>query len=68
MPAYYLFKSTEVLDKMAMEKMLAEFSTHRYSVAGHCVVEVGEQVGGLAQARRPRKPVCGDSLVAQWCG
>ena len=58
--SYELFSSTEILGKMAMEKMLAGLSTRRYPVGLEPVGErVGEtvfgdkQVGGLAQ-------VCGD--------
>lgn len=40
-PAYELFNSTELLGKMAMEKMLAGLSTRRYPVG---LEPVGEQV------------------------
>jgi transposase-like protein len=40
-PAYELFSSTELLGKMAMERMLAGVSTRRYPVA---LEPVGEQV------------------------
>jgi transposase-like protein len=40
-PAYQLFTSTELLGKMAMERMLAGVSTRRYPVA---LEPVGEQV------------------------
>ena len=59
-PSYELFTSTEILGKMAMEKMLAGLSTRRYPVGlepvGARVAETvlgDKQVGGLP-------PVCGD--------
>ena len=42
MPAYELFSSTEVLGRMAMERMLAGLSTRRYPVG---LEPVGERVG-----------------------
>ncbi len=57
-PAYELFNDTEILGKMAMERMLAGLSTRRYGLGlepvGAAVTEVREgheQVGGLAQVR-----------------
>jgi putative transposase len=46
-PAYELFSSTEVLGRMAMERMLAGLSTRRYSVG---LEPVGEQVTETASA------------------
>ena len=58
--SYELFTSTEILGKMAMEKMLAGLSTRRYPVGLEPVgaacrrnILCDKQVGGLAQ-------VCGD--------
>ena len=55
-PAYELFTSTEILGKMAMERMLAGVSTRRYPVGLEPVGEqvdrnsqVDQQVGGLPQ-------------------
>jgi putative transposase len=44
-PAYELFSSTEVLGRMALERMLAGLSTRRY---GHGLEPVGEQVEAKA--------------------
>ena len=55
--SYELFTSTEILGKMAMEKMLAGLSTRRYPVGlepvgGRWTRRFGdEQVGGLPQVR-----------------
>ena len=46
-PAYELFSSTEVLGRMAMERMLAGLSTRRYAVG---LEPVGEQVTETATA------------------
>ena len=46
-PSYELFSSTEILGKMAMEKMLAGLSTRRYPVG---LEPVGEQVEEKASA------------------
>ena len=46
-PAYELFSSTEVLGRMAMERMLAGLSTRRYGVG---LEPVGEQVSAAATA------------------
>jgi transposase-like protein len=46
-PAYELFTSTELLGKMAMERMLAGVSTRRYPIA---LEPVGDQVGRDAKA------------------
>ncbi len=46
-PAYELFNSTELLGKMAMEKMLAGLSTRRYPVG---LEPVGEQTEATARA------------------
>ena len=56
LPAYELFTSTELLGKVAMERMLAGVSTRRYPAA---LEPVGEQVGRDATAiskARPREP------------
>ena len=47
LPAYELFTSTELLGKVAMERMLAGVSTRRYPAA---LEPVGEQVGRDATA------------------
>ena len=59
-PSYELFSSTEILGRMAMEKMLAGLSTRRYPVGLEPVgatyqrnIHCHKQVGGLP-------PVCGD--------
>ncbi len=46
-PSYELFSSTEVLGKMAMERMLAGLSTRRYGVG---LEPVGEQVSESASS------------------
>ena len=46
-PSYELFTSTEILGKMAMEKMLAGLSTRRYPVG---LEPVGEQVAETSSA------------------
>ncbi|HET7388356.1 MAG TPA: IS256 family transposase [Nocardioidaceae bacterium] len=46
-PAYELFNSTELLGKMAMEKMLAGLSTRRYPVG---LEPVGEQVQAASRS------------------
>ena len=46
-PSYELFTSTEILGKMAMEKMLAGLSTRRYSVG---LEPVGERVAEKSSA------------------
>jgi putative transposase len=45
LPSYELFSSTEVLGRMALERMLAGLSTRRY---GHGLEPVGEQVDATA--------------------
>ena len=47
LPCYELFSSTEVLGRMALERMLAGLSTRRY---GHGLEPVGEQVAATASA------------------
>ena len=47
MPAYELFSSTEILGKMAMERMLAGLSTRRYGVG---LEPVGEAVEASSSA------------------
>jgi putative transposase len=46
-PSYELFSSTEILGRMALERMLAGLSTRRYPVG---LEPVGEQVGDAATA------------------
>jgi putative transposase len=46
-PSYELFSSTEILGKMAMEKMLAGLSTRRYPVG---LEPVGAQISGKSSA------------------
>ena len=61
MPTYQAFASTELLDQLALERMLAKLSTRRYP-AGLEPVGSGVrpqargdlEVGGLAPVRRPR--------------
>ena len=45
MPVYELFSSTEILGRMAMEKMLAGLSTRRYPVG---LEPAGERVAQVA--------------------
>lgn len=45
LPSYELFSSTEVLGRMALERMLAGLSTRRY---GHGLEPVGDQVQATA--------------------
>jgi putative transposase len=47
LPSYELFSSTEVLGRMALERMLAGLSTRRY---GHGLEPVGERVDAKAAA------------------
>ncbi len=58
-PAYELFNSTELLGKMAMEKMLAGLSTRRYPVG---LEPVGEQV--TASSRSTSKSAVLRTFVA----
>jgi transposase-like protein len=58
-PAYELFTSTELLGKMAMERMLAGVSTRRYPVA---LEPVGEQVE--ADAKSTSKSAVSRKFVA----
>ena len=58
-PAYELFNSTELLGKMAMEKMLAGLSTRRYPVG---LEPVGEQV--TASSRSTSKSAVSRKFVA----
>jgi len=44
-PAYELFSSTEILGRMAMDRMLAGLSTRRYQIG---LEPVGQQVGEVA--------------------
>ncbi|MDO9495096.1 MAG: IS256 family transposase [Nocardioides sp.] len=58
-PAYELFNSTELLGKMAMERMLAGLSTRRYPVG---LEPVGEQV--TASSRSTSKSAVSRKFVA----
>ena len=60
-PAYELFTSTEVLGRLAMEKMLAGLSSRRYSQVG--LEPVGKQV--TATARSTSKSAVSRKFVAQ---
>jgi len=60
-PAYELFSSTEVLGRLAMEKMLAGLSTRRYGPVG--LEPVGKQV--TATARSTSKSAVSRKFVAQ---
>jgi putative transposase len=60
-PAYELFSSTEVLGRLAMEKMLAGLSSRRYRPFG--LEPVGEQV--TATARSTSKSAVSRKFVAQ---
>jgi putative transposase len=59
-PAYELFSSTEVLGRLAMEKMLAGLSSRRYGRVG--LEPVGEQV--TATARSTSKSAVSRKFVA----
>jgi len=61
LPAYELFSSTEVLGRLAMEKMLAGLSSRRYGPVG--LEPVGEQV--TATARSTSKSAVSRKFVAQ---
>ncbi len=58
-PAYELFSSTELLGRMAMERMLAGVSTRRYPIA---LEPVGEEV--VAESRSTSKSAVSRKLVA----
>jgi putative transposase len=60
-PAYELFSGTEVLGRLAMEKMLAGLSSRRYGPVG--LEPVGEQV--TATARSTSKSAVSRKFVAQ---
>jgi transposase-like protein len=60
-PAYELFNSTEVLGRLAMEKMLAGLSTRRYGPVG--LEPVGKQV--TATSRSTSKSAVSRKFVAQ---
>ena len=60
-PAYELFSSTELLGRLAMEKMLAGLSTRRYAPAG--LEPVGEQL--TEQASSTSKSAVSRRFVAQ---
>ena len=59
MPAYELFTSTEMLGKMAMERMLAELSTRRYPVGL-------EPVGAADRPESPRRQASRRSHAGSW--
>ncbi len=61
LPAYELFSGTEVLGRLAMEKMLAGLSTRRYGPVG--LEPVGEQL--TATARSTSKSAVSRKFVAQ---
>jgi putative transposase len=60
-PAYELFSSTEVLGRLAMEKMLAGLSSRRYGPVG--LEPVGKQV--TATAKSTSKSAVSRKFVAQ---
>jgi putative transposase len=60
-PAYELFSSTEVLGRLAMEKMLAGLSSRRYGPVG--LEPVGEQV--TATSKSTSKSAVSRKFVAQ---
>ncbi len=60
-PAYELFNGTEVLGRLAMEKMLAGLSTRRYGPVG--LEPVGEQVH--ATSKSTSKSAVSRKFVAQ---
>jgi putative transposase len=60
-PAYELFSSTEVLGRLAMEKMLAGLSSRRYAPVG--LEPVGDQV--TATARSTSKSAVSRKFVTQ---
>jgi hypothetical protein len=75
-PAYELFSQTEVLGRMALERMLAGLSTRRY---GHGLEPVGETVtqlststsrsacrGGSLRPPRPRWASCSPPTCPGW--
>ena len=73
-PAYELFTGTELLGRMAMERMLAGVSTRRYPVAlepvgaaGRARRDVDQQVGGVAQVRGDDRDRAGRPAVARTC-
>jgi len=51
-PAYELFSSTEILGRMAMDRMLAGLSTRRYQIG---LEPVGQQVSEVATATSGRR-------------
>ena len=57
-PSYQLFTSTEILGKMAMEKMLAGLSTCRYPVG---LEPVGQQI-----TQHPRRQASPRSPAGSW--
>jgi putative transposase len=59
-PAYELFNSTELLGRLAMEKMLAGLSSRRYAVAG--LEPVGQQV--IETAKSTSKSAVSRKFVA----
>ena len=72
-PAYELFSRTEVLGRMAMQRMLAGLSTRRYPAglepvgkAGRGVGPFDEQVAGLAPFRRRDRPRWANCWPRRW--
>jgi hypothetical protein len=59
--SYQLFTSTEILGKMAVEKMLAGLSGRRYPVG---LEPVGEQIAEMSSATSPRSPAASSSARA----
>ena len=75
MPAYELFSSTELLGRMAMERMMAKLSTRRYRVGlepvgarrrGTAPVDV--EVGGVAPLRRRDRTALAEMMAADLSG
>ena len=75
-PAYELFSQTEVLGRMAMQRMLAGLSTRRYPAGLEPVGQrvervraVDEQVGGRAPVRRRDRDRAGRAARRRrWAG
>ena len=76
-PSYELFASTELLGRMAMERMLAKLSTRRYPVglepvgaagrAGRaCDVEVGGVAAASSRHRDAPWPSCSPPTCPGW--
>jgi putative transposase len=74
-PADVLFSSTEVLGRMALERMLAELSTRRYHHgfgtgrgAGRHLGVVDREFGGLAQVVKITETALAELLAADLSG